>query len=86
MQAHRFRLDDATVTEAIYQSLCTAFEEDRRMIEAQQALIRATSPQAMQPIAADLGLAQYRRVLEQLLAEQAPGRHSSHPLRPLVQE
>ncbi|HSW07940.1 aromatic ring-hydroxylating dioxygenase subunit alpha [Aquabacterium sp.] len=67
MQAHRFRLDDATITESIYQSLCTAFEEDRRIIEAQQRLIAASPPRPMQPIAADLALSQYRRVVEQLM-------------------
>lgn len=66
MQAHNFRLDDVTITESIYQSLCTAFEEDRRMIEAQQRLINASVPAPMQPIAADLALAQYRRVLQEL--------------------
>jgi len=70
MQAHAFRLDDATITESIYQSLCQAFEEDRRMIEAQQRLIDASPPAPMHPIAADLGLAQYRRVVEQLLDEE----------------
>ncbi len=67
MQAHNFRLDDVTVTESIYQSLCTAFEEDRRMIEAQQQLIDNSPPAPMHPIAADLALAQYRRVLQELL-------------------
>lgn len=72
MQAHSFRLDDATVTESIYQSLCTAFEEDRKIIEAQQRLLLRSSPQPMQPIAADLALAQYRRVVDQLLAAERP--------------
>ena len=72
MQAHRFRLDDATVTESIYRSLCTAFEEDRRIIEAQQRLIDRSPPAPMQPIAADLALAQYRRVVDQLLAAERP--------------
>ncbi|WP_341892871.1 aromatic ring-hydroxylating dioxygenase subunit alpha [Variovorax sp. YR752] len=70
MQAHRFRLDDATITESIYQSLCTAFAEDRRIIEAQQRLIDRSPPAPMQPIAADLALAQYRRIVEQMLAAE----------------
>lgn len=73
MQAHAFRLDDVTVTESIYQSLCTAFEEDRRIIEAQQRLIDKTPAAPMHPIAADRALAEYRRVLERLAsAELAP--------------
>lgn len=67
MQAHNFRLHDATITEAIYQSLCTAFEEDRRMIQAQQNLIASSSPAPMHPIAADLALVQFRRVVQELL-------------------
>lgn len=70
MQAHRFKLDDATITESIYQSLCTAFEEDRRIIEAQQRMIEQSPPAPMQPIAADLALAQYRRVVQKLLDAQ----------------
>lgn len=81
MQAHKFRLDDATITESIYQSLCTAFEEDRRMIQAQQRLIDASPPAPMQSIVADAGLVQYRRVLEQLLATERSDVHPQHAVR-----
>ncbi|CAN5763909.1 hypothetical protein BH09PSE5_BH09PSE5_35890 [soil metagenome] len=75
MQAHNFKLDDATVTESIYQSLRTAFKEDRIIIEAQQQLIASTAPAPMQSIAADQALVQYRRVVQQLIeAETAPPR------------
>ena len=77
MQAHNFRLDDVTITESIYQSLCTAFEEDRRIIEAQQRLINASVPAPMQPIAADLALAQYRRVLQELLDAESASEKTS---------
>lgn len=70
MQAHAFRLDDATVTEAIYQSLCRAFEEDRRMIEAQQAQLRAAPGQEMQAIVADQALVQFRRLLQTRVQEE----------------
>lgn len=73
MQAHKFRLDDATITESIYQSLCTAFEEDRRIIEAQQRLIRRTPPSPMQPIAADAALNQFRWLIKRLHDEEAAG-------------
>lgn len=77
MQAHNFRLDDVTITESIYQSLCIAFEEDRRMIEAQRCLINASAPAPMQPIAADLARAQYRRVLQELLDAEGASRETS---------
>jgi len=67
MQSHNFKLDDATVTEAIYQSLRTAFEEDRIIIEAQQRMIANTPSGPMQSIAADQALVQFRRVVQQLV-------------------
>jgi len=71
MQAHKFRLDDATITESIYQSLCTAFEEDRRIIEAQQQMILRTPPAPMQAIAADAALSQYRWLLQRMCEAEA---------------
>jgi Vanillate O-demethylase oxygenase C-terminal domain len=71
MQAHGFRQDDATVSEAIYRSLMQAFEEDRRIIEAQQRLIQARGPAPMQPIQADAALGQFRWLVKQRVdAEQ----------------
>ena len=67
MQAHAFRQDDATITESIYQSLCTAFEEDRRIIEAQQRALRSAPPREMLGIAADQALVQFRRLVAQRL-------------------
>ena len=73
MQAHKFRLDDATVTESIFQSLCAAFEEDRQIILAQSRMLDATPHGQMNPIAADRALMQYRRLLRELVdAEQGP--------------
>ncbi|TDM04821.1 MAG: LysR family transcriptional regulator [Ideonella sp. MAG2] len=73
MQAHNFRLDDATITESILQSQRAAFLEDKTILEAQQAMIDST-PDAppMRPIAADAGLARYRRLLQKMVdAESA---------------
>ena len=70
MQAHDFCLDDETVTESIYQSLCTAFEEDRVIIEAQQRLIESAG-ESMQVINTDLALIQYRRVITELLKQES---------------
>lgn len=66
MQAHKFKQDDITITESIYQSLCTAFEEDRRMIEAQQRMLLLPERSPMQMIIADKGLAMFRRMLAQM--------------------
>jgi len=66
MQAHAFRLDEATITESIYRSLCAAFEEDRLIIEAQSRMLAATPDGAMHPIAADLALVQFRRLLQEM--------------------
>lgn len=74
MQAHKFRLDDATITESIYQSLCTAFEEDRQIIQAQSDMLAATPGGQMHPIAADKALAQFRRLIQEMCgAEQEQG-------------
>jgi len=75
MQGHEFRRDDPTVTEAVYQSLLQAFAEDKRMIEAQQQLLLRDQASGiavppMKPMAADLALVQFRRLLDRLLAEE----------------
>lgn len=87
MQAHKFRLDDATITESIYQSLCAAFEEDRRMIEAQQRLIRRTPPAPTRPIAADAALSQYRWLIQRMCeaeSQEAAAGHAVVPLQPVA--
>lgn len=72
MQAHAFALNDATVTEAIYQSLCQAFEEDRRIIEAQAHVLRTTPPAPMLPIGADAALNQFRWLVQRRLQAERP--------------
>lgn len=78
MQAHSFSLDDATVTEAMFQSVVAAFEEDRHMIEAQQKLIDRSVPRAMVGLPMDGALAAYRKTYEQLLAAENPPRGAPH--------
>ena len=71
-QAHNFALDQPEVTESIYQSIATAFEEDRRMIEAQTAIIADDPDREMLGIAADSALTRYRRLVRVALeAERA---------------
>ena len=71
--AHAFALDDPRVTEATAAALVQAFEEDRQIITAQQAMIEAAPADAepMMPIAADRGVAQYRRLVAQMLEVEA---------------
>ncbi|MEZ5656979.1 MAG: aromatic ring-hydroxylating dioxygenase subunit alpha [Burkholderiaceae bacterium] len=71
-QAHGFALDDATVTEAVFQSVDAAFNEDIEMIEAQQRNILMNPDAEMVPIGADGALARFRRRYQAALAaEQA---------------
>lgn len=70
-QAHHFGLDNPALTEAIYQDVVVAFEEDRRVIEAQQRML-ALSPDFKPFITAqDAGLSQARFIIRQRLAQEA---------------
>jgi vanillate O-demethylase monooxygenase subunit len=69
-QSHRADAGDASVTEGIYQSLVTAFNEDRDMITAQYAAIRRDPGAAMLPLAIDAALVRYRRLLEEAIAAE----------------
>jgi phenylpropionate dioxygenase-like ring-hydroxylating dioxygenase large terminal subunit len=78
--AHNFSLDDPTVTESIYQSIVEAFDEDRRMIEAQRQVIDRNPGREMVPIASDGALTRYRRLVKSaLVAEQAASTDSDPP-------
>ena len=77
MQAHEFKRDDPSITESVYNSLLQAFAEDKQVIEAQQRLLlrdqrSGLSVPPMKPIAADLALVQFRRLLDRLIAEEQP--------------
>jgi vanillate O-demethylase monooxygenase subunit len=69
-QSHRADAGDASVTEGIYQSLVTAFNEDRDMITAQYAAIRRDPGATMLPLAIDAALVRYRRLLEEAIAAE----------------
>lgn len=69
-QSHRADAGDASVTEGIYQSLVTAFNEDRDMITAQYAAIRRDPGAAMLPLGIDAALVRYRRLLEEAIAAE----------------
>lgn len=67
---HNFALDDPSVTESIYQSVIKAFEQDRRMIEAQQRIIDNNPDGEMVAIVADAALMQFRTLLKQLVQKE----------------
>jgi len=67
MQAHAFSLEDEAVTESLYQSVVAAFNEDRRMIEAQQRMIDLGAADDRIILSFDRGLIQFRRATDSLL-------------------
>jgi phenylpropionate dioxygenase-like ring-hydroxylating dioxygenase large terminal subunit len=67
MQAHSFALDDESVTESLYQSVVTAFDEDRQMIEAQQKMMETAPPSEMVVLPFDAALVQFRRAVEDII-------------------
>lgn len=70
-QARNFSLDDEQMTEKIFEGVLEAFEEDRRIIEAQQKNLGMVANRPMIPIAADAGLNQARWLIDRALkAEQ----------------
>jgi len=60
------------LTQKLTQQVTNAFEEDREIIEAQQAVISATPRAPMIAIAADSTLLKVRRMLDGLLAAEQP--------------
>lgn len=66
-----FEVNDVAMNETIYKDVCTAFEEDRLIIEAQARRLAEVENYTMVPIAADSGLAQFRRLLRAQLQEFA---------------
>jgi vanillate O-demethylase monooxygenase subunit len=61
MEAHRADRGDANVTEALYQGLLAAFDEDRAMIAAQWHNLQHAPDRRMQPLHMDAALTHYRQ-------------------------
>jgi vanillate O-demethylase monooxygenase subunit len=74
MQAHAFALDDESITATLYQSVVSAFHEDKRMIEAQQRLIDSGPADEMVILPFDSALVQFRRVIDGLIADETASR------------
>jgi vanillate O-demethylase monooxygenase subunit len=66
-----FSIDDAAITETIYQDVVDAFEEDRVMIEAQARNLELTSGWSLNPIGADAALSQFRWLMGKKLEAEA---------------
>ena len=59
--------------EHFYQLGLTAFNEDRKMIEAQQRNINSSNGDAMLTTVSDSALSQFRRMMKKILADEARG-------------
>ena len=62
-QSHPADQGDASMTESIYNSLISAFNEDRDMITAQHRSIQRQPGAPMLPLAMDSALLQFRRLV-----------------------
>jgi phenylpropionate dioxygenase-like ring-hydroxylating dioxygenase large terminal subunit len=69
-QARNFNLDNAAMTEAIHQDVCTAFAEDRQMIEAQQRTLDSCPDFRPVPSVHDQALTLARQLLRRRLQAQ----------------
>jgi phenylpropionate dioxygenase-like ring-hydroxylating dioxygenase large terminal subunit len=70
-QSHQAGLGDESVTRSIFNSLETAFEEDRAMISAQHRNLASAGGAAMVPLHFDSALIQFRRLVAQAVAEES---------------
>jgi vanillate O-demethylase monooxygenase subunit len=61
------------VTEGIFQSLITAFNEDRDMITAQHEAILRNPGAPMLPLGIDAALVRYRKLLEEAVQREQAG-------------
>jgi hypothetical protein len=71
MQAHGFSLDNSSITESLYNGVIAAFDEDQRIVEAQQQLIDSTPATEMVGLIADTALAHFRNIYQRALDEEA---------------
>jgi len=69
--ANGFNVDDPSITAELRRQTEIAFDEDRAMIQAQQAVIDAHPDEKMVGIAADAALNQGRAILKRMLAAEA---------------
>jgi vanillate O-demethylase monooxygenase subunit len=68
--SHNFSLDNPEVTESSYQSIITAFNEDRAIITAQARMLEQDPSFKMKPLAMDLALSHFRSLITRLINEE----------------
>ena len=69
--ANGYRQDEPAATEQLYQQIDTAFTEDKRVVEAQQARLSELGEAGLVDIQTDAARLHMRRVVERKLAEDA---------------
>jgi phenylpropionate dioxygenase-like ring-hydroxylating dioxygenase large terminal subunit len=69
--ANGYRQDEPVATEQLYQQIDTAFTEDKRVVEAQQARLSELGEAGLVDIQTDAARLHMRRVVERKLAEDA---------------
>jgi vanillate O-demethylase monooxygenase subunit len=69
--ANGFRPNDPAATETLFNEVASAFNEDRTVVEAQQARLTELGESALVDITTDSARLHMRRTVERLLAEEA---------------
>ncbi len=81
-QSHRTGEGDERIVQSIFDSLQTAFEEDRAMITAQARIIATKPGASMLPLAMDAALLRFRRLVDaELAAERERAAGAAGPAR-----
>jgi phenylpropionate dioxygenase-like ring-hydroxylating dioxygenase large terminal subunit len=73
------RVKEAALKDAFFELGKMAFNEDLAMIEAQQKLIDRYPDDKMMTTSSDSGLAQFRRMVAEMMREEAQGNRSTAP-------
>lgn len=76
-QAHDFDVNNAALTDLIFEQVKIAFLEDKEVFEAQQRVIEADTVGTQVDIHADAGGIQARRILSRLYDEEQAGRQAA---------
>jgi vanillate O-demethylase monooxygenase subunit len=71
--ANGFRPGDPATTEALFKEIAAAFNEDRTVVEAQQARLSELGESGLVDITTDAARMHMRRTVDRLLAEEAQG-------------
>ncbi|MEA2737784.1 MAG: hypothetical protein QOH05_1091, partial [Acetobacteraceae bacterium] len=69
--ANGFRPNDPAATEGLFQEIAGAFNEDRTVVEAQQARMAELGEAALVDITTDAARLHMRRTVDRLLADEA---------------